>query len=205
MSTQRLRNDADLHRIFAIAMAVFAAAGGLIHLTVTRQHLDFPVVAAGFVFMGVAQWIFAFTILKRPTTVITVSGAVLHATIVTVWILSRTTGLTFVPGTEHVAAVGVADIVATTFSVAVIGTAVMWRAVSGSTANVSVPHSGLRTVVAGLAIGALFLTVPAIAAPHDHEGSHGSTDTAEVHTHEAETPGRDAHHHETDHEPGVGD
>jgi len=69
--------------------------------------------------------------------------------------------------------VGVADIVATTFSVAVIGTVVIWRALSGSTVNVSVPHSGLRNVLAALAIGSVFLTVPAIAAPHDHEGSHG--------------------------------
>jgi len=193
MSTQALRNVADLHRILAIAAAVFAAAGGLIHLTVTRQHLDLPIVAAGFVLMGAAQWIFAFTILKFPTTVIAVSGAVLHATIVTVWILSRTIGLAFVPGAEHVASVGVADIVATTFSVAVIGTAVIWRALSGSTANASVPHSGLRTVVAAFAIGALFLTVPAIAAPHDHEESHVSTDKSEVHTHEAETPDTHAH------------
>ena len=42
MNTQTLRNDTDLHQILAIFAAVFATAGGLIHLTVTRQHLDFP-------------------------------------------------------------------------------------------------------------------------------------------------------------------
>ncbi len=204
MNTQTSRHDTDLHQILASAAAVFATAGGLIHLTVTRQHLDFPIVVAGFVLMGVAQWVFAFTILKRPTAVVANTGGVLHAAIVAVWILSRTAGLAFVPGAEHVASVGVADIVATTFSVAVIGTVVMWRALSGSTANVSVPNPGVRTVVATLTIGALFLTVPAIAAPHHHEGSHVSTDTAEVHTHEAETPGTNPHHHETEHEPGVG-
>lgn len=204
MNTQTLRNATDLHQILAIAAAVFATAGGLIHLTVTRQHLDFPVVVAGFVLMGVAQWVFGFTILKRPTTVIAVSGAVLHAAIVTVWIVSRTIGLAIVPGAEHVAPVGVADIVAITFSVAVIGTVVIWRALGRSIVNVNVPYPGFRTVVAVLVIGALFLTVPAIAAPHDHEGSHVSTDTAEVQTHEAETPGTDAHHHETEHELGVG-
>ncbi|HEX6221920.1 MAG TPA: hypothetical protein VF115_12570 [Acidimicrobiia bacterium] len=204
MDTRTLRNDTDLHRILAIAAAVFAAAGGLIHLTVTRQHLDFAIVAAGFVFMGVAQWVFALTILKRPTTVIAISGGVLHAAIVTVWILSRTIGLAFVPGAEHVAPVGVTDIVATSFSVAVVGTAVMWRALSGSTVSVNVPYPGFRTVAAVLAIGALFLTVPALAAPHDHVGSHVSTDTAEVHPHEAETPGTTVHHHETEHQPGVG-
>lgn len=204
MNTQTLRNDTDLHQIVANAAAVFATAGGLIHLTVTRQHFDFPIVVAGFVLMGVAQWVFAFTILKRPTTVVANTGGVLHAAIVAVWILSRTAGLAFVPGAEHVASVGVADIVATTFSVAVIGTVVVWRALSGSTANVNVPNPGVRTVVAALAIGALFLTVPAIAAPHHHEGSHVLTDTAEVDTHEAETPGTNAHHHETEHELGVG-
>jgi len=204
MNTQTLRNDTDLHQIFAIAAAVFATAGGLIHMAVTRQHLDFPIVVVGFVFVGVAQWVFAFTILKRPATIVANTGGVLHAAIVAVWILSRTAGLAFVPGAEHVLSVGVADIVATTFSLAVIGTVVMWRALSGSTANVNVPNPGVRIVVAAFAIGALFLTVPAIAAPHHHVGSHVSTDTAEVHTHEAETPGTTAHHHETEHEPGVG-
>ena len=205
MNTPTLRNDTDLHQILAIAAAVFAAAGGLIHLTVTRQHLDFPIVTAGFAFVGVAQWVFAFTIMKRPTTVIAVSGAVLHAAIVTVWTLSRTIGLAFVPGAEHVAAVGVADIVATTFSVAVVGTVAIWRVLSGSSVRVNVPYRGFRTVVAVLAMGASFLTVPAIAAPHDHSGSHVSADTAEVHTHEGETPVTNVDHDETGHEPGVGD
>ena len=205
MNTQTLRNDTDLHRILAIAAAVFAVAGGLIHLTVTRQHLDFPIVAAGFVFMGVAQWVFAFTILKRPTTLIAVSGAVLHAAIVTVWILSRTIGLAFFPGAEHVAPVGVVDIVATSFSVAVVGTVVIWLALEGPIANVNVSHREFRTVAAVLAIGALFLTVPAIAAPHDHLGSHVSTDTSVVQPHEPGTPGSDSHHHDTEHEPVGGD
>ena len=204
MNTHTHRNDTDLHQILANAAAVFATAGGLIHLTVTRQHLDFPIVVAGFVLMGVAQWVFAFTVLKRPTTVVANTGGILHAAIVAVWILSRTAGLAFVPGAEHVASVGVADIVATTFSVAVIGTVVVWRALSGRTANINVPNPGIRSVVATLAIGALFLTVPAIAAPHHHLGSHVSTEMAEVHTHEAEAPGTTAHHHESEHEPGVG-
>lgn len=204
MNTQTLRTDTDLHRILLVAAAVYATAGGLIHLTVTRQHLDLPIVASGFVLMGVAQWVFAFTILKRPTPAIAYSGALLHGAIVTVWILSRTTGLAFVRGAEHVATVGVADIVATTFSVAVIGTIIIWRVLSGSIANVNVPNPGFRIVVAVLAIGALFLTAPAIATPHDHVGSHVSADTAEVHTHEAETPVTDVHDHETGHEHGVG-
>lgn len=205
MNFQILRNDTFLNQILAIAAAVFATAGGLIHLTVSRLHLDFPVVVAGFVLMGVAQWVFAFTILRRPTSFVANTGGVLHAAIVAVWILSRTAGLAFVPGAEDVASVGVADIVATTFSVAVIGTVVVWRALSRSQANVNVANSGVRTVVAALAIGALFLTVPAIAAPHHHGGSHVLTDPAEGHTHENETPGPTGHHHETEHEPGVGD
>ncbi len=187
--------------LLATAAAIFALAGGLIHLAVVGSHLDYPLVAAGFAVMGTTQWAFALGIVKRPTRRLVVGGAVLHAGIAGIWVLSRTVGVPSVAGAEQVAAVGVADLVANIFSVGVVGAAVVWIGLSGAPAGVNVSSRATRVVAAAVAAGSLFLTVPALLAPHDHSSHAASSATAdadESHTHEPDEPGAVEHRHEDD-------
>ncbi len=132
MTTHTQSAHTDLRRLLVVTAAVFAFAGGLIHLAVIRQHFDFPIVAGGFAFIGIAQWIFALTVLKHPIRLIVALGGILHTAIAGIWILSRTTGLPFLPGVEEPALVGVVDTVATTFSVGAIGAVIIWRVLNQS-------------------------------------------------------------------------
>jgi hypothetical protein len=191
MTTHTHPAHADLRRLLVVSAAVFASAGGLIHLAVIRQHFDFPIVAGGFAFIGIAKWTFALTVLRYPTRLIVAFGGIVHIAIAGIWILSRTTGLPFLPGAEEPALVGVVDIVANTFSVGAIGAVIIWRVLSQSSNAVFVSIRVARSMLTVLLAGSLFLIVPALFTPHDH-ASHALNEIpahSDVHQHEAGTAG----------------
>jgi hypothetical protein len=154
--------------VLAHIAVVLAVAGGLIHMVVIRDHLEFAVVAVGFAVMATGQWVFALWMLTRPSRGALLVGAAIHAVIAAIWVLSRTTGLAFVPGAEAASPVGVADVVANTFSLGVVGVAVIESALRGVVGDVVLPRVVARQMTGLVVVGALFLSVPAIWAPHDH-------------------------------------
>ena len=137
----------DLRRLLLTIAAVSAAAGGLIHLKVVGDHLDSTLIAVGFAFMGVTQWLFALMILTRPSRIVLILGGILHSAMTTIWILSRTTGLWFVTGAENPAPVGVADLAANAFSIGVVGATII--GISLSLPPQSTPSSYRRRSPAG--------------------------------------------------------
>lgn len=159
----------DLRRVLATIACALAAAGGLIHLAVIRDHLDFAVVAAGFAVMGAAQGAFALRVLTRPSRRLLLVGGALHAVIAVIWLTSRTTGLVFIPGAEHIEPFGVADLVATTFSLGVLGVAVTAHALDTTSTAVVVPARVAQAMTAVVVVGAMCLSVPALLTPHDHD------------------------------------
>ena len=192
MTTHTHPAPTDLRRLLVVTAAVFAFAGGLIHLAVIRQHFDFPIVAGGFAFIGIAQWTFALTVLRYPIRLIVALGGILHTAIAGIWILSRTTGLTFLPGAEEPALVGVVDIVANTFSVGAIGAVIIWKVLNQPPNAVFVSSRVARSMVTVLLAGSLVLIVPALFTPHDR-ASHALSEVpahSDVHQHEAETAGQ---------------
>jgi hypothetical protein len=165
---------ADLRRALGAAAGVLAAASGLIHLAVIRDHLEFPLIASGFAVMAVVQWAFALRMLTRPSSRVLWWGGVFHVVLVALWALSRTTGLWVIPGAEAAEDVGIADLVSTTFCLGVIGIVSIARALE-RTGEVRVPRSVARRVRVSVAIGALFLTVPALSVPHEHDAHGGDS------------------------------
>ena len=207
MSTATTRvKDNHLGGVLVTTAALGSAAGGLIHLNQIGAHPDFLLMAGGFALMGVAQWVFALVVLRRPSHPIIWAGGILHAAIFALWLVTRTVGLEIVPGAEVPAEVGLADLVANIFSVAVIGVAAIGTAVH-EVANPVVLPPGVATRLKTIVVaGVILLTVPALLVPHEH-GSHApetpahetSDDHASDPTHVGEHD--PVHSHSTDFAP----
>ena len=187
-ATTRLK-DNHLGGILATTAAAAAVAGGLIHLNQIGSHLDFPVIAIGFALMGAGQWAFAVAHLLRPSPRVLAAGGVFHAGIIVLWLVTRTVGLGFVPGAEAPADVGVADLVANTFSLVVVGITAIGMARHKTGNSLLLPRSMATAIKAVVLAGAIFLTVPALIAPHDH-----GTEPLDASTHQT-SPG---HEHGSD-------
>jgi hypothetical protein len=167
ITTFALDDRALLQRSLAWAMAIFAIAGGLIHLEASIDHHDLPVIAIGFGAMAISQVALAGIVLLIPNPRVFISIGALHAGIALIWITSRTVGLPFIPGAEQAAPVGVADLVANTFSIAVVGLTIV--ALSLDRSNRSIPlKSGTRAIKAAALVATIILTVAAIGETHDH-------------------------------------
>ena len=166
-------NDNHLGGVLVTMAALGSAAGGLIHLNQIGAHSDFLFMASGFALMGVAQWVFALVVLRRPSRPIFLAGGILHAAIFALWLVTRTVGLGIVPGADVPAEVGFADLAANAFSVVLIGVAAIWPAVHNVSNPVVLPPevaTGFKTIVL---VGVILLTVPALLVRHEH-GSHAS-------------------------------
>lgn len=189
----------DVFSLVATIASVAAVAAGVIHLKAIGEHLDFPVVAIAFALIGAAQLAFAAAVLIRPSATVLVLGAVLHVAIIVLWVFSRTTGFAFVPGAEDPSDIGVPDLVAQGFSVAVIGAAVIWMALRSDGRGLDLAPAVTNRVKAVVLIGALFMTVPALLAPHEHSHEESSS-RDEGHGHDDEsTSGTEAPGHEDPH------
>ena len=164
----------DLRRALATVVSALAAGGGLVHLGVVGDHTDYRVVAAGFAAMGVSQLGLALWLFRRPSRRVLLMAAGLHAAIAATWALSRTVGLGFVPGEADTDQVGVADVVANTFSLAVVGTVVILVALHRVGGPIALPHVVARRMTGVAVAGALTLTGIAVSAPHVH-ASHAPT------------------------------
>jgi hypothetical protein len=204
-TTRRAPAPTDLGQALSPTAAVLAAAGGAIHLSVVREHGDLAVVATGFALMGITQCLLAAGILaRRSRRLILVAGAV-HATLVVVWLLSRTTGLLVIPGAEDAEPVGIADLAAATLSLGVVGVAVITLVLDRTAMTVAVPARAGRWMTALVLAGAVSLSVPAVLADHSHRRARHSHDpqvrpAARVTPDPPTTAARADHHHAVPHD-----
>ena len=159
------------------AVGILAVAGGVVHLEATYDHRDLLIISIGFAAMAVSQLGLAFLVVIRPTRAVVGAIGALHAAIAMVWLLSRTLGLAFVPGAEQVAQVGVADVVANTFSIAVVGATCVALSVRPSE-PAHIPSATATTAKIATLLGALILTVAALSATHTH--FHDDTGATQV-------------------------
>jgi hypothetical protein len=172
------KRENGLVQILVFFAALAACGGGLIHFKVIGDHADFALVAGGFALMGAMQWAFAGRILTRPSRRFLGLGALLHAGIALLWIASRTIGLPFVDGARQPTEVGVADLAANVLSVAVVGTALLGLSIYRRDFRVGVPTSMANRMKLAAVGFVVFVTVPALMAPHTH--SHPAIDPAEM-------------------------
>jgi hypothetical protein len=187
---------ADAVQALARAAAMLAAAGGVIHLAVIRHHLAYAAITAGFALMGVAQLVVALGLALAPAPRTRVTAAVLHASILAIWLVSRTVGLALVPGAEDPAAFGVADTIANLFGAGVLAALAAPMAAGRRASHTVFPPRTARRVGAVVAIAALALAVPAVLAPHSHAGhDHPGAGEMPVGPDHA-PPGGDHHDHD---------
>jgi hypothetical protein len=186
----------DLRRVLAVAAGVVAAGSGLIHLSVIRTHTEYLVVAAGFAAMGISQGIVAMWLFRRPSRRVLLAAAGLHASIAATWALSRTFGLPLIPGESEASEIGVADLVANTFSLGVIGLVFIASALGAAATPATLPRSVALRMVGTVLAGALVLTAIGASAPHVHT-SHEPTVEAPVVADHDHGPALPQHGHAT--------
>ncbi len=184
MTTIAVENRSSQQRTLAWVIATFAIAGGLIHLEASIDHRDRIVIAIGFAAMAITQLAVAGLIFIRPSPTVVFGMGALHTGIALVWIMSRTIGLAFIPGAEHPARVGVSDVVANTFSIAVVAFTIV--ALSLDRSDQALTRTATpRTIRLVASVGALILTVAAISVPHDHADHPGvSVAAPTTHSHD---------------------
>jgi hypothetical protein len=169
---------------FVLAVLLAASAG--IHLAVIGEHARESVVF-GLFFAGVAvaQLIMAGRVASRPVVASTrLTVTALNFGLVTLWALSRTTGLPVGPDAGHPEAILLADAVATALEVAALVVAVgvvVPRVVSGPPRSrptrLSAVHALGLVAVTAAGLGFTFATQPRDG--HEHAG-HAAVDIDRV-------------------------
>jgi hypothetical protein len=153
---------------FAVQLAAVCSAGaGLVHATAVGTHTEETTLVWMFAICAVAQVGLAGLALLRPTRmVLAVLGAVNLGAFL-FWGLSRTVGLPTPAALQEVESIGTADLIAAFFAVVGAGAAaaVVFRPASKRVLGPA------WTFIA--VIGALGLTVPALAAGTSHSHDHG--------------------------------
>ena len=97
--------------LFAAAVAF---TDGLIHVGAAVDHFDeFPLYTFAFVAIAVVQFGWAAMLLKRPTRPVLLWGCAFSASVIALWVASRTVGVPIAPRPWEPESVGVADLTAT--------------------------------------------------------------------------------------------
>ena len=185
---------ATLSQLLASTVALFSFAGGAIHFAVIRHHLESVPLTAAFALMGGAQWWFAARALAMSSLTRS-AGLVLHAAILSTWLLSRTVGLALVPGAEQPAPIGTADLVANLFAAVVVVTLVLLKELDRRPSPALVREGSARAIWLVIAAAVLLAGVPAVLAPHDHHEGPRATGPEASHRDQGPTA-PDGHHHE---------
>ena len=107
--------------VAVIAAGLSLAAAG-IHFAVISEHLERDVAEGVFFFgIGAFQAIWAQAYLLRDSRRVAQVGAVVNATVILIWVVSRTVGLPFGPTPGVPEGIGFADLLATSFEIGLIG------------------------------------------------------------------------------------
>jgi hypothetical protein len=155
-----------------LGAAMATAGAGLIHLDTAGDHTAHPHLAAFFVLLGGAQLAAAGLLVARPGRVLQRAVVAGTAGVILLWLVTRTTGLPFVPDLRAAEPVGLPDAVATALE-GVTLVALGLLAALPRAAMVGVVAAADRAR-AGMAAAALVVTAPAlIVGPgHVHDGDH---------------------------------
>lgn len=155
-------------RHIAAAAAVLVTGAGWIHLLAAENHRAHAHVAAFFIAVSLLQLGWAALVLYDATRRLLMTGLIGNLGLVLLWVLSRTTGVMFVPRVQHVEPVGVPDAAASALElVAAAALSVLLTTRKGELAP-----AGARRLVAGTASVTLLLVVAAGATGTAHHQVH---------------------------------
>jgi hypothetical protein len=149
---------ADRRRTLPGQLALCSAAAATIHFAVVWPHWDeYVPFAVAFAITGAFQFAWAALVLVRPVRGVLLAGAIVNFGVAAAWVISRTVGMPVGPEPWTPETLGVADVAATVFELALAAGALLLlspapHSVEGRGARVT----GTRSVPA-IAIGVTLL------------------------------------------------
>lgn len=181
------------------AVALTTAGAGIVHLSAARDHPAHPHIVAFFAVLAVLQLALAVALVSRPRLLRWALFG--NAAVVGLWLVTRATGLPFVPGADQAEAIALKDVLATLLELTAIG---------GAGLVLVMPRPALRAIVksgerasTALVGGVIVLTVAGTLAPHGLGDEHSHGDASSLASHGDAPPGDDGHHGHEGGEPHV--
>jgi hypothetical protein len=185
-----------VEKLLVAPLVVLSLGAAAIHFGVIGEHFaEWWAAGVFFVVTGWFQASWAVLLAVRRSRVVVITGAVVNAGIVAVWLVSRSTGLPFGPSAGAAEAIGLGDSVATLFEVCIVVGAAVLAGVGGGAvkrARLNIATAAVWQTV--LAVAIVVLTFAALAnvagGEHSHadvappaEPSHATAPGAAEHTH----------------------
>jgi hypothetical protein len=161
--------------------AIMSFGAGVLHLLAMAAHIGHhPTLGRAFLAVAVLQIVWGVLLIVEPRRVFIIAGAVVTVAAIVVWVFSRTKGISWFPGMEHVEALEWRDVVTQFFQLlAVAGAAVLLLP-----ASVYKPAAGKKVELLPIAI----MSILAIAtlgilyvATYDYTHGEGGEGTEHGH------------------------
>jgi hypothetical protein len=148
--------EADIAPVVRPALALLSMGAAVIHFVVIPGHWDeYWGQGLFFIIAAIAQLLWAVWVLVAPSRLLYLAGAAGNASIVVLWVVTRTAGVPAGPGAGEREAVEFADTLATVFEVLlVIGALALARAAPARLVRWPTGALG-TTVLVALAVAAL--------------------------------------------------
>jgi hypothetical protein len=165
-------------KLLVVPLVVLSLGAAAIHFGVIGEHFaEWWAAGVFFIVTGWFQAFWAVVLAVRRSRAVAVTGALVNAAILAVWLVSRTTGLPFGPDAGSPEAVGLSDSVATLFEAGIVlGTAVLagvgGRALKRVRMNIA-PAAVWETVLAVAVVVLTFAALTNLAPGAEHSHSHG--------------------------------
>lgn len=162
----------------AAAVAVLSLGAGFLHAAVVKAHEGHGVASNVFTVLAVVQVAWAGLVLARPSRPVLLAGAAVNLGVLAGYVVSRTSGISFIDGFQDKEPVGFTDGVTTGIEVALVVGALVLAAVGATRRLWPQGHLGTATLSAvALVVG--LVGVPAVTAGAEHAHDEGA-DHAEV-------------------------
>jgi hypothetical protein len=132
-------------------LALCSAAAATIHFAVVSPHWDeYVPFALLFALSGAFQFLWAAAVLVRPGRGVLLAGGVVNLGVAAAWVVSRTVGMPVGPDAWTPEAVGLADVAATLFEVAIVAGSVTLLSSAGRRLEAGMTRTAAQ--LAGIAI-----------------------------------------------------
>jgi hypothetical protein len=177
------------------ALALLSLGAGFLHAAVIDAHEGHGIAAQVFTATAIFQVAWAGLLLARPSRWLLALGGLANAVFAGGWVLSRTSGISFIDGFQDKEPVGFTDAVTVALEVlVVIGAVVLLRPAGDQRPAQLARLSTAGLGVMGLAVAALAVPATAAVGEHPHAGDGHEAAAAGGHAHGDEAAAGGDHH-----------
>ena len=158
--------------------ALASVAAAMLHVAAAADHRDLPAQAWLFVLAAAFQLLWAMVAAWRLRPGVLLVGAVANTAFIATWVLSRTSGLAFLPGAGHEGAepIGFPDTATVLLQLGIIAAAALYALVPAQARAARLPAGRLATGISFSAVGLL-----AVFGLVQAERGHGAASGSEIH------------------------